>query len=86
MKSLNIKCVVVGDVTVGKTCMLMSYFGNGFPTEYIPADFNHHSSTDIKMEMDDTNINLRLWDTVEPEDYPWARCLSYPETVIFFIN
>ena len=80
MKSLKIKCVVVGDGTVGKTSMLMSYICNSYPTEYIPTVLDFHSTN---IEMDDTDINLSLCDTAGQEDYDRIRLLSYPGTVIF---
>lgn len=33
----TIKCVMLGDLEVGKTCLFMSYTVNKFPSEYVPT-------------------------------------------------
>ena len=74
----TLKCVVVGDGGVGKTCLLSVYANDEFPKEYVPTirdNFRMH------LQVGDSMRELELYDTAGQEGYSKLRPLSYPGTV-----
>jgi len=68
-----IKCVVVGDGAVGKTCLLISYTTNAFPGEYIPTVFDNYSANVM------TDVFLICFSLVSPPSFENVRTKWWPE-------
>ena len=82
--SMPIKCVIVGDPNVGKTCFLSSYVNPNqeFQREYIPTVFDTYLVT---KEQNGTRINLGLFDTSGSGEYRLMRMETYSQTNVFII-
>lgn len=93
--------MVVGDGAVGKTCLLISYTTNKFPSEYVPTVFDNYAVTVMyvsqllsasyvrtlltSLRIGDEPYTLGLFDTAGQEDYDRLRPLSYPQTDVFLV-
>ena len=77
-----IKCVVIGDGAVGKTCLLHTYTTNRFPFAYEPTVFDNYAVT---VHIGKQPVTIGLFDTAGQEDWDRLRILSYTSTVVFII-
>ena len=79
---VRIKCVLVGDGAVGKTCMLFSYAKGTFPTDYFPTSFEDYSAN---INIGGQTCQLILVDTAGQEEFETLRKFAYVDTDIFLI-
>ncbi|PWA28687.1 hypothetical protein CCH79_00014813, partial [Gambusia affinis] len=82
MASIRKKLVIVGDGACGKTCLLSVFTKGLFPEVYIPTVFDNYVAD---MEVDQTKMQLALWDTAGQEDYDRLRPLSYPDSDVVLL-
>eukprot|EP01101_Sappina_pedata_P006552 TRINITY_DN3273_c0_g1_i1.p1 TRINITY_DN3273_c0_g1~~TRINITY_DN3273_c0_g1_i1.p1 ORF type:complete len:217 (-),score=39.49 TRINITY_DN3273_c0_g1_i1:125-775(-) len=77
-----IKIVVLGDASVGKTSLLLSYTENRVLDDYIPTVLDNCT---FFTEIDSKPVNLTFWDTAGNEEFERLRSLCYPETHVFLL-
>jgi len=78
----GLKVMVVGDTAVGKTCLLISFTTNSFPSDHVPTVFDNYTATTV---YEGHAVKLGLWDTSGSSDYDKMRPLSYPGTDCFIL-
>ena len=83
----RIKCVVVGDGGVGKTCLLIWYSTNEFPSDFVPRIFDGPvlGFRTPGVVIGGKPCTPELWDTAGQEEYDRLRPLSYPQTDVFLV-
>ena len=81
-RNRKVKYVVVGDEAVGKTCLILSYFEQKLPSEYVPTVFDSYSG---KVMLNGDLVEIEFIDTAGQEVYDRLRPLSYSKADIFLI-
>mmetsp|Transcript_2515 Transcript_2515/g.3328 ORF Transcript_2515/g.3328 Transcript_2515/m.3328 type:complete len:181 (+) Transcript_2515:51-593(+) len=78
----NVKCVMIGDTGVGKTCLLLRYGANCFRSDYVPTVYDNFA---VHIMVDEQAVYLGVWDTVGCDDHDAIRPLHYPNTNVYLI-
>ncbi|CAG2167032.1 unnamed protein product [Oppiella nova] len=79
---LPVKCAIIGDCSVGKTSLLISYTTGSFNTQYVPTIFDTYHK---EVVCDGVLVDLELCDTAGLDDMRRLRSLTYLETDVFII-
>lgn len=74
--------IVVGDVSVGKTSLLLTYVVEQFPGEYLPSIADNYVKN---IQSDDTLVILGMYDTLCHEQYERIRASMYPVANAFLV-
>ena len=78
----QIKCVVVGDESVGKTSLLKSYASHKFCQEHTPTVFDNYL---VDVMVNGEKYHLGLFDTPSHENYDKLRPMSYNQANVILI-
>ncbi len=79
-----LKCVIVGDSSVGKTTLAMTYFTGIYPKDYAPNVMDSETKS-VTIDGLKNPINLSIWDTPCHLDFERLRKLSYVSAHVFII-
>ena len=63
----RVKFIIIGDKTVGKSCIINQFIEKQFINEYIPTIGSDKIKKEIEIE--GKILNLEIWDTVGQEQY-----------------
>ena len=80
--SQPIKCVLLGETAVGKTCLINRFVNNTFQEDFVPTMVGCYSSKDIFYDKANKKIKYEIWDTAGQEKYRSINKIFYQDTSI----
>eukprot|EP01101_Sappina_pedata_P001325 TRINITY_DN11417_c0_g1_i1.p1 TRINITY_DN11417_c0_g1~~TRINITY_DN11417_c0_g1_i1.p1 ORF type:complete len:214 (-),score=28.37 TRINITY_DN11417_c0_g1_i1:3-644(-) len=81
----NIKCLLVGDNQVGKTCFVSTYIKNRFQKEYQPTDLENHT-TQIAIDKQE-RYRVLITDTSGTSNNQLRKpCYPHTDIVLIFFS
>jgi len=80
--SKSVKLVAVGDPTVGKSSIFISFTSSGFLKDYVPTTFDNFNK---ELITEQGLISLSLWDTAGQDELANLRQLSYAQADVVLL-
>ena len=74
---LPLKCVLLGETAVGKTCLIDRFVNNKFKPNFVSTMVGCYSSKDIFYEKLNRKIKFEIWDTAGQEAYRSINKIFY---------
>ena len=76
------KIVIVGDTSVGKTCLIRNYLNNDFSEDYEPTVLDFYKGT---KSIKNKPITIEIHDTSGEEALSTNRKVQYTHTDVFIV-
>ena len=80
--TVPIKCVLLGETAVGKTCLISRFVNDTFKDNFVPTMVGCYSSKDIFYEKANRKIRYEIWDTAGQEKYRSINKIFYQDATI----
>ena len=80
--TVPIKCVLLGETAVGKTCLINRFVNDTFKDNFVPTMVGCYSSKDIFYEKANRKIRYEIWDTAGQEKYRSINKIFYQDATI----
>ena len=80
----SVKIILVGNASVGKTCLISAYFSHPFDSQSNPTVAPSYSCADLTRS-DGIRVGLQIWDTAGQERYHSVGRLFYRDADIALV-
>ena len=80
--TIPMKCVLLGETAVGKSCLINRFVNDTFQSDFIPTMVGCYSSKEIFYQRANRKIKYEIWDTAGQEKYRSIYKIFYQDASI----
>ena len=84
VKELQVKAVLLGEVGVGKSCIILRYINDIFSSAHSSTILSTVSSKQIKINENST-ITFNIWDTAGQEKFRSITKINYKDAAVVIL-